>query len=213
MTVGSWDFSFGSSGGSYCVGTVWSLQEGTKKYLVEEYRGKWDWNQQKRALWQMIKDYPEMRTLLIEKKANGDALITSLKSEMSSLNIRPVNIIPVEANKSKEIRLYMCLSDFEAGNVYVPNPTINPWVDEFIEECITFPVGKTDDRLDTTTQVLNYFAINSQVLKSIVFTEKDYEVFKEEGLYNPSPSERVIQTQVNRVNIFEGSNSSSKIFD
>jgi phage terminase large subunit-like protein len=43
----------------------------------------------------------------------------------------------------------------ESGNVYLPHPSIAPWVEAFIEECCSFPNGKNDDQVDQMTQALN----------------------------------------------------------
>lgn len=178
QTIGSWDLAFGKDGGSYCVGEVWTQKSNLKKYLVDEYRGRWDWIGQKDAIKKMLSDYPQIKTLLVEKKANGDGLITKLKEGISKSLLRPVNIIAVEANKSKEVRLYMCISEFESGNVFIPDPELskNSWVEEYVEELVTFPVGKNDDRVDATTMALNWLAANSKILKGLVFSEDDYDM-------------------------------------
>jgi phage terminase large subunit-like protein len=43
----------------------------------------------------------------------------------------------------------------ESGNVYLPHPSIAPWVEPFVEECATFPNGKYDDQVDQMSQALN----------------------------------------------------------
>jgi predicted phage terminase large subunit-like protein len=173
QTVGTWDLSFGDSGGSYCVGMVWSQQDGYKKYAVDAYRGKWDWTQQMAYVVQMLNDYPQIRTLLIEKKANGDGIISALRKQIAAGITRPVNIIPVEVNKSKEVRIYMCLSDFEAGNVFIPNPANCDWSGDFVQELTTFPVGANDDYTDNASMFLNWIATSSQNFKSVTFTNED----------------------------------------
>jgi predicted phage terminase large subunit-like protein len=184
IIVGSWDLSFGATGNSYCVGQVWGLRNGGEKYLIDQYRGKWEYPQQKAAIKQMLEEYPQIRTLLVEKKANGSAMLSSLERDIRNLRIRNINLIPVEVNKSKEIRLYMCLSDFEAGNVYVPINTQNdkPWTHEYVQELINFPVAKNDDMVDTTTMVLNWFAQNSGLLRQIVMDSEDYKFLQKQDL-------------------------------
>ena len=202
LVIGSWDLSFGETGGSYCVGQVWGIRNGNQKYLIDEYRGKWEFPQQKAAIKQMLKDYPQIRTLLIEKKANGEALVSSLQKEIASFATRGVNLIPVKVHKSKEIRLYQCLSDFEAGNVVIPTSTDKSWVDEYITELINFPVSSTDDRVDATTQALNWFAENASSLKYIVFSQKDYERIEKENTSHLS-SRQVASTKFSTRNIFD----------
>lgn len=179
MIIGAWDLTFGATGGSYCVGEVWALKNGSEKYLIEEYRGKWEFSRQKHYIKQMLLDFPQIRILLIEKKASGEQMIDALKRELSA-EFRHVNIVGVDVHKAKEIRLYMCLSDFEAGNIYLPAKAQHTWVEDYINELITFPVGKNDDRVDVTTMVLNYIAQNANILKSVILTDKDYQQIEEE---------------------------------
>jgi hypothetical protein len=43
----------------------------------------------------------------------------------------------------------------ESGNVYLPHPEIEPWVEDLIEELAAFPYGRNDDQVDALTQALN----------------------------------------------------------
>ena len=42
----------------------------------------------------------------------------------------------------------------ESGNVYLPHPSIAPWIDDFIDECACFPNGRHDDQVDATDQTV-----------------------------------------------------------
>ena len=42
----------------------------------------------------------------------------------------------------------------EAGNVYLPDPGVAPWITGFIEECAAFPNGAYDDQVDAMSQAL-----------------------------------------------------------
>jgi phage terminase large subunit-like protein len=44
---------------------------------------------------------------------------------------------------------------FEAGNVYLPDPSIAPWVHDYIEELVKFPNSGDSDQVDMTTQALD----------------------------------------------------------
>jgi hypothetical protein len=44
---------------------------------------------------------------------------------------------------------------FEAGNVWLPDAEIAPWVVEYVDEMCSFPNGTHDDDVDSTTQALN----------------------------------------------------------
>jgi hypothetical protein len=42
----------------------------------------------------------------------------------------------------------------EAHNVFLPSPVLFPWVDEFLSECESFPMGAHDDQVDAFTQAV-----------------------------------------------------------
>jgi predicted phage terminase large subunit-like protein len=86
-------------------------------------------------------------TKLVEDKANGTAVIDTLKREISGL-------IPIEPQGGKEVRANAVSPQWESGNVYLPHPDIAPWVNDMIEEMIQFPNGKNDDQVDAMTQAL-----------------------------------------------------------
>lgn len=88
----------------------------------------------------------------MEDKANGSAIISSLKSLISG-------IIPITPKESKEARASAVTPLWEAGNVYLPSPEIEPWVkSEFIPELLSFPSGAHDDQVDAMTQALTYLS-------------------------------------------------------
>ena len=84
---------------------------------------------------------------LIEDKANGPAVISSLRSALSG-------IIPVTPHDSKEGRAQAVTPLFEAGNVFVPFGAAG---DDYIEELVSFPNGANDDQVDQTTQYLGRY--------------------------------------------------------
>ncbi|MDE9463324.1 phage terminase large subunit, partial [Xenorhabdus bovienii] len=45
-------------------------------------------------------------------------------------------------------------AEWEAGNIFLPDKTIKPWVTQFVDEITTFPVGAHDDVVDAMTQAL-----------------------------------------------------------
>ncbi len=42
----------------------------------------------------------------------------------------------------------------ESGNIYLPDPSIAPWVEDYIAEFQTFPNGAHDDQVDATSQAI-----------------------------------------------------------
>ena len=93
--------------------------------------------------------YPEIAAKLIEEKANGAAVIATLRESIPGL-------IPVQVDGSKEARAHSTTPHVEAGNWFLPHPAIAPWVNEFIDELAGFPTGANDDYVDTFSQLDRY---------------------------------------------------------
>ncbi|WP_458463886.1 phage terminase large subunit [Paenibacillus sp.] len=146
--IQSWDCTFKDSDSSdYVVGQVWG-RVGADKYLLDQVRAKMDFPSTIQAVRQLSAKWPQARAKLIEDKANGPAVISTLKREISGL-------IPVNPEGGKIVRAMAVTPDIEAGNVYLPEPSIAPWIGDFIEECAGFPNAKHDDQVDCMTQALN----------------------------------------------------------
>lgn len=146
--IQSWDLSFKETeDGSYVVGQVWG-KKGANKYLIDQVRARMDFTKTLRAIRNLSIKYPEARLKLIEDKANGPAIISTLRQEISG-------IVPVNPRGSKEERASAVSPDIEAGNVYLPSPSIASWVNDYIEEWAAFPYGENDDQVDATSQALD----------------------------------------------------------
>jgi len=148
--IQSWDLSFGgiTTTASYVVGQVWG-KAGANKYLVDQFRAKIGFNEQITAIKTMSGKWPQATLKLIENKANGKAAIDVLKKSVDG-------IVAFEPSQygSKENRLLAVQPQFEAGNVFIPDPTICSWAHDYIEELATFPIGDNDDQVDSTSQAL-----------------------------------------------------------
>lgn len=147
--VMSWDFTFKDADTSdYVVGQVWQ-KTGGEFYCIDQIRAQLDFTQSVQAVVNLKNKYPRCRTILIEDKANGPAIINTLKQRVSG-------IIPITPRESKVARAYAVTPYFEAGNVHYLNST--PHLNDMIEELVSFPNSKHDDTVDATTQALSYFA-------------------------------------------------------
>lgn len=89
--------------------------------------------------------WPKAFKKLVEAKANGDAIIETLKSEVGG-------IVPVEPEGGKEARASAVSPQVESGNVYLPDGA--PWLDEWVDEFSSFPKGAHDDQVDALSQAL-----------------------------------------------------------
>ena len=105
-----------------------------------------------RAFQRMSEKHPKAIRKIIEDKANGPAIISALRNKISG-------IVPFTPQGSKEARAFAVSPLFEAGNVYIPKQDAeHPWVRDYIDELVSFPSAPHDDRVDSTTQALNYLA-------------------------------------------------------
>ena len=145
--IQSWDMTFKDSEGTdFVVGQVWG-KLGANCYLLYEHRERMSFTKSKAAVVAMTARFPLARRKLIEDKANGPAIMDSLKAEISGM-------IPVEPDGSKIARAHAITAEWEAGNVWLPHPDIAPWITEWIDEVTTFPAAANDDRVDAMTQAL-----------------------------------------------------------
>lgn len=143
----SWDCTFKDADSSdYVVGQVWG-RIGADKYLLDQVRAKMNLPATLQAIRTMSAKWPLAILKLIEDKANGPAVIQMLSREIAGL-------VAVNPEGGKVVRAQAVSPEIEAGNVFLPDPSIAPWIHDFIEECSVFPNGKNDDQVDSMTQAL-----------------------------------------------------------
>lgn len=145
--IQSWDMAFRETkGGSFVVGQVWA-SIGADRYLLDQVRFRGDFPKTIQMVRALTVKWPQAKLRLIENKANGPAIVASLRHELSGL----VEINPIGG---KLARASAVSAQIESGNVYLPDPEFNPWVYDFIEECASFPHGSHDDQVDAMSQAL-----------------------------------------------------------
>lgn len=144
----SWDLSFKEGpNNSFVVGQVWA-RKGADKYLVHQFRKQIGFSDTEKEIVRMALKYPTAKRKLIEDKANGPAIMNSLGRKISGL-------IPVDPKgASKESRWLAAAEIVESGNVWLPNPVNNPWVEEYINEMTMVPNTAFNDQADATAQAL-----------------------------------------------------------
>jgi predicted phage terminase large subunit-like protein len=145
--VTSWDCTFKDTDGTdYVVGQVWG-KKAANSYLLAQTRARMTFTKTQTAIKEMHRDFPDARRILIEDKANGPAVIDTLK-------VTVPGIIPVEPDGSKEARAHAITAYWEAGNVWLPHKEDAPWIVGFVDEVTTFPAAAHDDQVDAMTQAL-----------------------------------------------------------
>lgn len=144
--VQSWDMAFkDEKENDFVAGHVWG-RIGANVYLLDRIKQRLDFPKSLKAVRKMSEKYP-CPEKLIEDKANGPAVIATLRNEIPGL-------IAVAPDGGKIARAQAIVPYVESGNVFLPNPDIHPWVTEIIEECAAFPRGKYDDDVDALSQAL-----------------------------------------------------------
>lgn len=138
-------------------------------YLIDMVREKMDFEIQLETFKALTIKYPEATAKLIEDKQTGTALIASLSRLIPGL-------IPVDpGNKaSKEQRMQACIPLFLANNLYFPNPNKYKWINPFIDELLSFPLGKHDDCCDAYVQAITYLSVfNNSLNNTYIPKEKN----------------------------------------
>ena len=144
----SWDMTFKDSAASdFVVGQVWG-KNGANFYLLDSVRGRWDFVKTLEMFQVLANKWPKALKKLVEDKANGTAIIQTLKKSISGIKA----ITPKE---SKEARAYSITPLWEAGNVFIPDPKTAAWVKDFEAEILSFPSAAHDDQVDAMTQALS----------------------------------------------------------
>ena len=143
----SWDCAFKDTKDSdYVVGQVWG-RIGPKKYLLSQIRRRMDFPSTLQAFMRQVREWPLARAKYVEDKANGPAVMSILRQKIPGL-------IAVNPEGGKVTRVNAISYTIEAGDVYLPDPSIAPWVSAFIDECAAFPNGTHDDQVDAMSQAL-----------------------------------------------------------
>lgn len=149
--VQSWDCTFKEVDTSdFVAGHVWG-RKGADFFLLDRVHARMGITATMQSIRSLSAKWPSARAKLIEEAANGAAVIELLKRELSG-------IIPVHPSGGKVVRAQAISPFVEAGNVWLPDPSIAPWIHDFVEECANFPNAAHDDDVDAMTQAINYMA-------------------------------------------------------
>ena len=132
----------------FVVLQVWGWK-GPNRFLLDQVRARMNYPETKQALRDLRAKWHTAQIVLIETKANGDALVAELKDEFGG-------VIGYDPDKSKEARAQIGSVQFAAGNVYLPLAEFCPWVSDYIEEHVSFGAAAHDDQVDATSQALIY---------------------------------------------------------
>ena len=117
-------------------------------YLIDVFREQCEYSALRGALRHFRKCY-RPAAILIERAANGNALISDLSRKHAKL------IMPIDPDgRSKSARFRVHAETIVAKRIYLPAEA--PWRDDFIAEIVEFRHGKFTDQVDAMTQFLDH---------------------------------------------------------
>lgn len=178
LVIQSWDMRFGDSkkaSSSFVVGQVWGFH-GADSYLLAQVRGRLSFTATLGAVRALTEFDPRATYKLVEGRANGPAVIDSLKREVTGF-------VVVEPEGGKDVRAAAVSPRSERGEVILPAADTIPCPDHYIEEVrdpegrvieriqhdltpttvadwihehATFPAGAHDDQVDAHSQALTW---------------------------------------------------------
>ena len=152
LIIQSWDLTFGQidtakkkpTSGDYVAGHVYAVL-GDKWVLVDRVHERFTFTETVNAVLKMSARWPQTSRIYVEKKANGAALLNTLRK-------RAALIKPVTPQGSKEVRALAIQPVIDAGQVAVLDTVLDQ---KMLQEFRDFPFGKHDDDVDAMTQAIN----------------------------------------------------------
>ena len=148
----SCDLTFGgtkASNDNVCLG-VWG-RNGADHYLLKKIKKKMTFQETLQQLRILSSNFPSCRKKIVEAKANGKATVETLNREVGGF----VEFDPKA--KSKKERFENVIPLFESGNVWFPDESLDPTIEDDVDEMLRFPNGAHDDFVDMVSQyLLNY---------------------------------------------------------
>ncbi len=133
-------------------------------YLIDAVKKHMNFTQMLKEMQRFKQKHHKAKLVYIEDKANGTALIDSLKDKIDG-------IIPVNPKASKQERVQLILPLIDGGYVYIPKN--KDFTGDFVNECASFPNGANDDQVDAMSQALNKLEEYQFVIE-----EKEERLFK-----------------------------------
>lgn len=145
------------------LGLVVMAGKGNRRFILDDRTGKLGWLETIDAIKDLITRWgPD--AILVEEKAQGPAVIETLRTDIADAKIKGPNgrpiiceVVPVESgSRSFQERWNAALPTFRAGGVYILDGA--QWAEEYVHELASVPNGAHDDRADTTCQAINHYA-------------------------------------------------------
>jgi len=138
------DVASTSGSGDYSVCTIWGYVENTF-YLLDVWRKQVSIPELKATLHALDKKW-NPHLIAIESVGSGTALAQVLEQELGR------HVMPCRATNSKDQRFAAAALMIGNGRVAIPYSAV--WLETYLKELLSFPYGKYDDQVDSTSQLL-----------------------------------------------------------
>lgn len=133
---------------------VWG-KKGPNVYLIDAINQHLEFLETVEAIKSIKEKYSKATAILVEDKANGTAVINTLRKQIPG-------IISITPKDGKVARVYAVTPYIEGGNVYLPK--FAAFKSEFITQCSAFPNAEHDDLVDEMSQALDYLFRKPEVV-------------------------------------------------
>lgn len=104
--------------------------------------------------------------IVIENKAGGKPAHDTLKL----MKVPALKLFDPGTN-DKMVRVHAIIPFLESGNFYVPSEELDPTIESYIDELISFPNSSHDDQVDMTTQAILWWRASRGNYGPIKFTD------------------------------------------
>jgi predicted phage terminase large subunit-like protein len=146
--VMSWDMTFKDTKGSDYVAAGVFARRGASVFLLDVIRKRLSFPDTLVAFAAFTARWPQAAAKYVEDKANGPAVIATLKSKIPG-------IVAITPKDSKYARATAVSPFIEAGNVFLPAADVALFdTEELVTEAAGFPNAAHDDLVDMMSQAL-----------------------------------------------------------
>jgi len=149
----------------FSVCSTWG-RKGNDLFLLHVLRRRLEYPELKRQVRMQAEQF-QAKNILIEDKASGTQLIQDLRAD-------GVHGVTCYQPKSEKImRMHTVTSTIENGFVYLPEEA--HWLNDYLHELVTFPNGRFDDQVDSTSQALDWAKDQGRVPAIVEFWRREIE--------------------------------------
>lgn len=151
-----------TDGTDYVSIGVWAFYCG-KFYLIDRVSDRMGFSATVEAIRIVRRKWPQARAILIEDKANGSAVIETLKKEIAGVEA-------IEPEGGKTARANAISGFWKVGDILFPE---TDWADSVISQAHAFPMGAHDDDVDMMSQAVNWLYLRANKLREAMEHAKE----------------------------------------